>query len=106
VTELLRMRQVADLLDVSPRTVQRWVDEGRLPAPLVLSSRCLRWRESELLDWLESCRGQHPMTRHRRSRREVTVDSGSPGAKNSCCAAGPAPYDKQPARREEDNRAQ
>ncbi len=55
---LLRMREVADMLGVSSRTVQRWAaDERRLPAPFVLSSRALRWRESEILDWLEARRG-------------------------------------------------
>ncbi len=60
MSELLRMRDVADVLGVSTRTVQRWVDEGRLPAPFVLSSRALRWRRSEVEAWLE---GRRDVTR-------------------------------------------
>lgn len=49
---LLRARDVADLLDVSPATVLDWWEAGKLPG-FRLSSRAVRFRESEVLAWLE-----------------------------------------------------
>jgi excisionase family DNA binding protein len=50
---LLRARDVADLLGVSPSTVLDWWEDGRLPG-FRLSSRAVRFRESEVLAWLEA----------------------------------------------------
>ncbi len=49
---LLRARDVADLLDVSPSTILDWWEAGKLPG-FRLSSRAVRFRESEVLAWLE-----------------------------------------------------
>jgi excisionase family DNA binding protein len=66
---LLRAREVAELLGLSPATVLDWFESGRLPG-FKLSSRAVRFRESEVLAWLDaryvassdasgvSCRGQ------------------------------------------------
>jgi excisionase family DNA binding protein len=50
---LLRAREVAELLDLSPGTVLDWWEAGRLPG-FRLSSRAVRFRESEVLAWLEA----------------------------------------------------
>ncbi|HEY8725914.1 MAG TPA: helix-turn-helix domain-containing protein [Gaiellaceae bacterium] len=52
---LLRAREVADLLGLSPATVLDWFESGRLPG-FKLSSRAVRFRESEVLAWLEERR--------------------------------------------------
>jgi excisionase family DNA binding protein len=52
---LLRAREVAELLGLSPATVLDWFESGRLPG-FKLSSRAVRFRESELLAWLEDRR--------------------------------------------------
>jgi excisionase family DNA binding protein len=54
---LLRAADVAEMLDISPGTVLDWWESGRLPG-FRLSSRAVRFRESEILDWLESRRGE------------------------------------------------
>jgi excisionase family DNA binding protein len=41
---LLTARDLAKKLQVGQRTIWRWVAEGRLPAPVRISSHCLRWR--------------------------------------------------------------
>jgi len=49
---LLTGRQVADLLNVSQKTVLRWALEGELPS-IRLSNRAIRFREQAIDDWLE-----------------------------------------------------
>jgi excisionase family DNA binding protein len=48
---LLDVKSVASLLNCSERHVYRLCDAGRLPAPVRLGA-LVRWRRSELLDWL------------------------------------------------------
>ena len=47
-SELMTLEEVAHYLKVSPRTARNYVREGRLPAPLRLGPRCLRWRHAEV----------------------------------------------------------
>lgn len=53
---LLTTREVADLLGLSPDAVLRRWRAGELPG-FRLSSKVLRFRESEILAWLEARRG-------------------------------------------------
>ena len=52
--QLLTIQEVADLLRVSKRTVWRWLAQGRLPAPIRCSERCLRWKASVMRAYLEA----------------------------------------------------
>lgn len=61
----LRVADVAELLSVNRRTVWRWVDEGRLPSPIRLTARTVRWPASELQSYLDGARSETP----RRARR-------------------------------------
>jgi excisionase family DNA binding protein len=55
-TALLSVRDVAELLKVSPRTVRRMSDAGRMPRPLRISS-LVRWDRESLLLWIaEGCK--------------------------------------------------
>jgi excisionase family DNA binding protein len=51
---LLSARELAELLGFSSATIQDWVERGELPA-FKLGGR-LRFRESEVLAWLEERR--------------------------------------------------
>jgi excisionase family DNA binding protein len=51
---LLTSRQVADLLGFSSSTIQDWFEAGKLPGFRVGGR--LRFRESEVLGWLETKR--------------------------------------------------
>jgi excisionase family DNA binding protein len=54
---LLRAREVAEMLGMSTDWVlDKW--EARELPGFRLSSRAVRFRESEILDWLESRRGE------------------------------------------------
>lgn len=45
---LLRVKDVAAALAVSPRTVWRLVSAGRLPQPIRLGPRTCRWRWGDI----------------------------------------------------------
>jgi excisionase family DNA binding protein len=51
---LLNARQLADVLGFAPGTIVDWAEQGRLPVFKV--GRALRFRESEVLAWLEAQR--------------------------------------------------
>src|ERR1043166_4960190 len=50
-TELLRLRQVARILTISPRSVWRLVAIGELPAPVRVSPRERRWLGKDIKDY-------------------------------------------------------
>ena len=50
---LLDSKEVANLLGVSHTTIWRMRCEGRLPAPIQVSSRLVKWRRSDILDWVD-----------------------------------------------------
>ncbi len=54
---LLTARDVADVLGVDVRTVRRWREAGKLPAPLTLGDSVLRWHPEDVDAWLEELRG-------------------------------------------------
>lgn len=54
---LLTREQVADRLKVSPKTVTRYYQDGKIPQPVYLNYediRSCRWVESELEEYFES----------------------------------------------------
>lgn len=48
---LLTVRQVADLLQISPSTVYSWAYSGRIPCYKLNGS--IRFKEREIDDWIE-----------------------------------------------------
>jgi len=59
----LTARELAELLGLSPATVLDWFEAGKLPG-FKLGGRAVRFRESEVLAWLEqSRRGPAPCGR-------------------------------------------
>jgi prophage regulatory protein len=49
---LLRLPEVARTIGVSRATIYRYVDSGRLPRPVKVSTRCIAWRASEITTWM------------------------------------------------------
>jgi prophage regulatory protein len=49
---LLRLPEVARTIGVSRATIYRYVDSGRLPRPVKVSTRCIAWRASEITAWM------------------------------------------------------
>ena len=53
MSKLIRDIEVAKRFDISRGTVWEWVKNGTLPPPIRLGPRAVRWRESDLENWLE-----------------------------------------------------
>ena len=56
VAPLFDVHQVAELLQVSPRSVWRWTAAGQFPRPMRLG-RLRRWSRESVQAWLDSRRG-------------------------------------------------
>ena len=52
--ELLTSQQVAEKLSVSVRTVWRLVASGRFPQPVRYNRKLVRWKNSEVMRYIES----------------------------------------------------
>ena len=51
---LLRIDHVKDLTKMSKSTIYRKINSGEFPSPVDLGGKSKRWREDELIEWLES----------------------------------------------------
>lgn len=49
---LIRMPEVCARLGVCSRTISRRVKDGTLPRPLLIGSKAIAWRESQIDDWI------------------------------------------------------
>ena len=56
MTDMMTIRDVAQQMKVSPRTVQRWIRRGLLPAVRV--GKVVRIRQEDLLGFLEHHRDE------------------------------------------------
>jgi prophage regulatory protein len=57
--QLMKLKDVCEMLTISRATVYRWVDEGKFPEPVILGQEegkrsAVRWYETDVLDWLKS----------------------------------------------------
>lgn len=49
---LLKIKTVAERIDMSTVTIRRWVADGKFPAPVTLPNGDLRWHEFEVMMWI------------------------------------------------------
>jgi predicted DNA-binding transcriptional regulator AlpA len=50
-TKLLSIGSVADALDVSDKTIRRWLAAGNFPRPVVLPNGEYRWHDYAIQSW-------------------------------------------------------
>ena len=50
---LLKRVEVQELVALRQTALYKAVSDGRLPAPVVLGPRCIRWRASEIDEYLK-----------------------------------------------------
>lgn len=48
------IKEVSERYGVAPKSIWRWIREGRFPKPLKLSPKTARWREVDLKAYEES----------------------------------------------------
>ena len=51
--DMLNKVELAAVLSVSTRTVDRWIENNEAPTYVVLPSNRLRWRWSDVVKWME-----------------------------------------------------
>lgn len=51
---LMRLKDVTNMLKVSPSTIWRWRQKGHFPHPIQLSSKTIAWDYSAICDWLRN----------------------------------------------------
>jgi predicted DNA-binding transcriptional regulator AlpA len=66
--QLIRKRELADLLRVDPWTIDNWRKAGIIPAPLILSPQVVAWRRSDIVAWLEAREAKPAKTRRPNER--------------------------------------
>ena len=77
--QLLTVRQVADLLAVSVRTVWTWTakaeaGEGDFPTPLRLTPQIVRWRRCDIAAWLDGqAEAADAAARPRQEKTEIAL---------------------------------
>ncbi len=54
----LRLKQVLEIIPVSRATIYKWVREGKFPQQEALGPRTSAWKESEVMEWLDSRGGE------------------------------------------------
>lgn len=52
--QMLTRREVTSMVGVSCATIYRWMEEGTFPNPIKFTARCVRWRQSEIQNWIDS----------------------------------------------------
>ena len=57
--QLMKLKDVCEMLTISRATVYRWVDEGKFPEPVVLGQEgskrsAVRWYMVDVLGWLKN----------------------------------------------------
>ncbi len=57
---LLTVKDVAELLCVTSRTVWRWALLGRIPRPVKLARRTVRWRASAIQTYIDGISPSEP----------------------------------------------
>lgn len=51
---LLRLPEVLELTKLGRSTLYRLMTNGQFPVPIKLSARAVAWRQSEIVDWIDS----------------------------------------------------
>jgi prophage regulatory protein len=52
--KVIRLTQVKESTGLGRSTIYKYIAEGKFPAPLQLSERCVGWLESEVQQWIQT----------------------------------------------------
>lgn len=76
---LMDIHEVAAFLNVSPGTLYHWNSERRGPPSIHLSSRCLRWRRSDVNAWVSERVDKGGQEHCGQRNKRAVVSKGSDG---------------------------
>jgi len=83
--------QLAEVLGVSERTIRRMDSEGRLPRPIQLTSRAVRWRAAEIRDWVDvRCPSRDVWEQELNQDANGRLWAGSPTTTGRNCGCDPS----------------
>ncbi len=54
MTKILRLPAVIDRTGLPRSTIWAYIDQGKFPSPVRLTSRNVGWVESEITEWIEN----------------------------------------------------
>ena len=74
---LLDPRELAKMLGVTRQTIYLWRQAGRLPQPIRLGRRVIRWPEDEIRQWIRQPRFGRISVIHPRAIRMYSTASDS-----------------------------
>jgi predicted DNA-binding transcriptional regulator AlpA len=66
-TKYLNSAKIADIFSIGVNSVRRLAREGKLPPPIYIGSRMPRWKEQDVILWLqekEICKREQSLTNH------------------------------------------
>ena len=52
--KLMRLSEVLDAVGLGRSTVYKQIATGTFPRPVAVGSKCVRWRQSEVAEWIEA----------------------------------------------------
>jgi prophage regulatory protein len=55
-TRLLRIREVEALVGLKQSAIYKYMSQGQFPRPVVLGRRSVRWRSSDVQQWIDERR--------------------------------------------------
>lgn len=64
----MTLDDVSERIGKSKRTIMRWVDEGRFPAPTTRNGRLIVWSDSTIEHWSRRGRREQSHAKDRRTR--------------------------------------
>ena len=53
IDKLCSIKEVAKILDASPRSIRDWRLQGRFPVAAINEGRFVRWTEKQIQDWID-----------------------------------------------------
>lgn len=62
VDHFLTLAEVRARVSLGRTTIYRWISQGKFPKPIPLASQVVRWRESEIAQWMEAPASWHQGT--------------------------------------------
>lgn len=52
--KLIKLKDVTEMTTLSKATIYRLMKQGTFPGPIHLGSKSVAWKQSEIIEWIES----------------------------------------------------